>query len=246
MSQLLKALPVGLLIASLVLTCVLAPPASADEVTLKGTVVDMDDKPLQEADVATIWLEGNPAGGVRTDKDGNFELKANHYGRGLAVMVMSKDRKLGAVAVVSPSRMDQPVNLFASKLVEVRGKLTCKDLGAPPPWSNVYVNLMPGNTRVARCMSEEAEFSFRLPAGMFKLHMYGTDVRGYDKSVDIEDGDQGKIDLGDIDLKATPIAKLYDKKLPPWNVTDARGAEKDVKLSDYKGKWVLIEFWFST
>jgi hypothetical protein len=26
-------------------------------------------------------------------------------------------------------------------------------------------------------------------------------------------------------------------------VTDARGVKRDVQLSDFKGKWVLIEFW---
>jgi hypothetical protein len=33
------------------------------------------------------------------------------------------------------------------------------------------------------------------------------------------------------------------KSLPDWTVTDARNAKKDVKLADFKGKWVLLEFW---
>jgi len=40
-----------------------------------------------------------------------------------------------------------------------------------------------------------------------------------------------------------PLAKLYGKEPPPLKITDARGVDKNVKLSDYKGKWVVLEFW---
>lgn len=52
-----------------------------------------------------------------------------------------------------------------------------------------------------------------------------------------------KEDLGCINLEATTFAKLQGKKAPDWNVTEARGLEKGVKVSDFKGKWLLLEFW---
>ena len=48
---------------------------------------------------------------------------------------------------------------------------------------------------------------------------------------------------GTIDLKASTIAKLKGKAAPEWVITDARGVKADVKLADYKGKWVYIKFW---
>src|SRR5262249_51129553 len=32
-------------------------------------------------------------------------------------------------------------------------------------------------------------------------------------------------------------------ELPAWTLADARGVKKDVTLADYRGKWVLVDFW---
>jgi thiol-disulfide isomerase/thioredoxin len=37
--------------------------------------------------------------------------------------------------------------------------------------------------------------------------------------------------------------KHYGEKLPPWHAIDARGVKKDVQISDFKGKWILVYFW---
>ena len=46
---------------------------------------------------------------------------------------------------------------------------------------------------------------------------------------------------------AAPAAAQNELKIgkpaPAWNITDAKGIEKTAKLSDYKGKWVVIEIW---
>jgi hypothetical protein len=55
--------------------------------------------------------------------------------------------------------------------------------------------------------------------------------------------DRPEYDLGILDLKASPIAKLKGKMAPGWDITAARGVKPNVKLSDYKGKWVYLEFW---
>jgi len=46
-----------------------------------------------------------------------------------------------------------------------------------------------------------------------------------------------------IKFKLSPIAHLYGKPAPAWHVTDARGVSKTVQPSDFKGKWVVLEFW---
>ena len=51
------------------------------------------------------------------------------------------------------------------------------------------------------------------------------------------------LDLGTLDLTPTAITRSIGKRLPPWTVTDARGVAKTVTLDDFRGKWVLLEFW---
>ena len=229
------------------LLVVLAPrPALAGEITLKGEVLNAKGKPVKDVEVSATWLDGTAYESARSATNGSFELKARHFGRSLTLLAMNKKRTLGAIAVVESVDIDKPVQLTLSKLVHVHGTFTCEDLDAKPTWTNVYLNFMPGRLRVARFSSEKAEFSFHVPEGTYQLHMYGTDVQGLNRSLDIEEDTKKDLDLGALDLKATPIAKLYGKELPPWTVTDARGVAKDVKLEDYRGKWVLIEFWFST
>ena len=54
---------------------------------------------------------------------------------------------------------------------------------------------------------------------------------------------RAEFDLGTLDLKASALAKLKGKPAPDWNITAARGVKSSAKLSDYKGKWVYLEFW---
>jgi hypothetical protein len=49
-------------------------------------------------------------------------------------------------------------------------------------------------------------------------------------------------DMGTVDRRAT-VFKHKGRELPPWTISDARGVPKTVKYSDFKGKWVLLEFW---
>ncbi len=90
--------------------------------------------------------------------------------------------------------------------------------------------------------TESASFEFVLPAGNYKLGSYGVDVIKVNQSVNLVGGESIK-DLGTIDMKASEIAKLRGKPLPDWVIADARGVKADVKVSDYRGKWLLVEFW---
>ena len=38
-------------------------------------------------------------------------------------------------------------------------------------------------------------------------------------------------------------SQFYGKEPPELAVTDARGVPKGVKLADFRGKWVLLDFW---
>ena len=47
----------------------------------------------------------------------------------------------------------------------------------------------------------------------------------------------------DKDGIAHDYSQFYGKEPPELAVTDARGVSKNVKLADFRGKWVLLDFW---
>jgi len=214
--------------------------AAQEKVSIKGKVLDEDGAPVKGATVATMWDHDHPLEGVETDAEGRFDLPADYYGRGsVGVIVMDKERKRGATSIFSAASFGKERELTIEKLARVSGKFSCKELGTPPPWTNVYVMAQPGDARVAQCDSREAMFSFLLPPGDYKLNMYGSDVNGRDEDILLEEDK----DFGTIDLAATNLAKLYGKPAPKIHVTAARGVKPEVQFGDYKGRYLLVEFW---
>ncbi len=211
---------------------------------IKGQVVDSDGKPAAGADVATFWGADTgamqPFNGVKTDKEGKFTLPLQP-GFAQAVLAMDKDRKSGGFAVADGKSLDKPLDIKLGPLVKLHGNFFCKETNKRPTWTNVYLSVPP-RVRIAQCSSTKAEFSFLLPAGAYQFWGYGSDVQNVNKELTLA-AEKPDVDLKTIDMEATIIARHIGKAPPSWNVTDARGAKKDVKLSDFKGKWVLVEFW---
>lgn len=223
-----------------ILLLIPALAAAQEKVTIKGKVLDAEGAPVAGAAVATMWDHDKPLGGVETDANGCFELPADYYGRGsIGIVVMDKERKRGAVSTFSAQSFGKERELTLENLAKVSGKFSCSELGAPPPWTNVYVYAQPGNARVVQYDSQKAEFSFHLPPGDYKVQMYGSDVKGRNEELLLE----ADKDFGTVDLAATNLAKLYGKPAPAIKVTAARGVKPDVQLKDYKGRYLLVEFW---
>jgi len=224
----------------------LAAPLSlcAQEPTkVTGRVLDAADRPVVEADVATIWAGDTgtmqPVSGVKTNKEGNFSLDLQ-FPFAQSVLAMDKERKNGGMVVVG-AKAPKPVEIKLGPLVKLHGEFFCKELNKRPSWTNVYLTVAP-HIRVAECSSQKAEFSFLMPAGAYHFRGYGSDVQRVDREVALR-VETPDLDLKTIDMEATIIARHVGKAPPTWHVTDARGTKKDVNLSDFKGKWVLVEFW---
>jgi thiol-disulfide isomerase/thioredoxin len=228
----------------------LAGTATAQEsVKLKGRVVDKDGKPVAGVEVAPFWGVAEDGSGkqtgfgaTKTDAEGRFAATVDFYGRAAALMAFDAARTSGGLAVVSPKDANAPVEIRLGPVVRVHGTFESKLLDKPPIWTNVYVNLKPGNIRLIQASSRKAEFSLRLPAGEYDMHGYGSDVTDIHQSLTLAP-DRPDLDLGAIELPASVIAQNRGKVPPAWSVADARGAKKDVTLADYRGKWVLVDFW---
>ena len=210
-------------------------------------VTDADKRPLPDANAALFWQVKDGAmtpssGYVVTDERGKAVLQVDDWSQPRPVMVLSIDRKLGGVLTVSNQNDGKELTVTLGPTVRVKGKLECKELDRRPSWANTMVMPDGFSAQVAQHMGESAEFDFVLPAGKYTLRSYGTDVEDRREVVTLA-SDKREYDLGTVDLKASAIAKLKGKPAPGWKITDARGVKKNSKLSDFKGKWLYLEFW---
>lgn len=236
---LIMALAVGSLIPMVL-------PAEEKQ-SITGQVLDADGKPVVGADVAISWsadtAKMHPFNGVQTDKEGRFSLPSQNA-FGPAIMVLDKERKTGAVAMFKGNFPSPNVQL--RPVVRVHGSIFCKELNKLPPWTTVsiFIDQHPFGANLVQFSPKAKEFSFLLPPGTYRLEAHGSGVEMLRKTLTLSQ-ETPDLDLKVLNMEATVISLHVGKAPPVWKVTDARGAKKEVKLSDFKGKWVLVKFWGS-
>jgi hypothetical protein len=221
------------------------PSAFAGTFTITLKVVDADKKPVAQADAALFWNVKDgamSATGEKTAADGKTVLRVDDWNEKRPLLVLSADRKLGGIVGVSKDDDGKEVSVVLGPTIRLKGRLECKELNNKPAWANATVTADGFRAFFTQDFDDGPAFTFILPAGRYKLVTYGTDVEDAKQEVNLT-ADKPERDLGALDLKASPIAKFKGAPPPEWVVTDARGVKSDVKLSDYKGKWVYVEFW---
>jgi len=219
--------------------------AATFSVTVK--VVDAENKPVPKADVALFWQSKGgmtPVSdrGAATDENGKAMLQVDDWNEKRPVLVLSADRKFGGVVGVSKADDGREVTATLGPTVRVKGELNCTELKSKPKWANTMMTADGFRAHVVQHITESAEFEFILPAGKYGLRSYGTDVLDIRQTITLA-ADTPEFDVGTLDLKASPIAKLKGKPAPGLDITAARGVKPQVKLADYKGKWLYLEFW---
>ncbi|SIO65662.1 AhpC/TSA family protein [Singulisphaera sp. GP187] len=124
------------------------------------------------------------------------------------------------------------------------------------------------STRFVSCGSFEAKFEFRLPPGKYTLQAYSQFAdkdafegelvpdKAFVLGTESTDCDLGRLRLVphrptrqtlEEQAKANgswnDYTQHYGESPPRWHATDARGVSKDVRMADFRGKWVLLDFW---
>jgi thiol-disulfide isomerase/thioredoxin len=221
--------------------------AGSTIVQVAGRVVDRGGKPVAGVRVAEYWFSEQtaplePNRPARTDADGRFSLEVELYGRETVVMAIDSTGGLGGVAIIPAKGPVGPIRIELTPLAEVRGRFTCEESGRSPGETYATMFLAPGNLQMAGGRSRASTFAMRLPPGRYQLRG-GESYRHVGAVRDVTLAPGQAVDLGAIDLKLTPIARLFGKEPPPWHITDARGVPRDVRPSDFKGKWVVLDFW---
>jgi len=222
--------------------------AIADTFSVTVKAVDADKKPVAKAEAALFWnvKDGTmtPADKklIVTDAGGKAVLRVDDWDEKRPLLVLSADRTLGGIVGVSKADDGKEVTVTLGPTVRVKGKLECKELNFKPEWANTTVTADGYRAYFTMDHNKAATFELVLPVGKYTLGSYGTDVENAKQTVTLTNL-RSEFDLGTLDLKASPVAKLRGKTLPEWVIAGARGVKADVKLANYKGKWVYIEFW---
>ncbi|MGP0067661.1 MAG: redoxin domain-containing protein, partial [Isosphaeraceae bacterium] len=230
---------------------------------VSGRVIDEAGRPVVRAEVATMWdamggMQMRAFHAARTDPDGRFQLDVDFWQGHEPFLALDREHKRGGIVIIDENSSGKDLEIRLGPLVRVHGRFSCDELGEPPDWTNVYMNVMPGRLpvprflaklapsplRLAQCTSWEAAFAFLLPPGHYQFHGYSNASEYHDVNRVIElKADQPDLDLGTIDMTPTGLARQYGKPAPALHVTDARGIRKDITLADFRGKWVVLEFW---
>jgi hypothetical protein len=235
-------------VLTLLFPCFAGHAARAESYTVTIQVFGADHKAVSKAEASLFWQVKD---GVMTsvsdesaasDAAGKMVLRFSDRNENRPVLIFSPDRKLGGILGISKTNNGKELTVTLGPTVRARGQLSCSELNAKPKWANTMVTPDGFQSRFAQHMGNSADFNFVLPAGKYSFNSYGSDVGNHTQRVTLV-AENPDLDLGTIDLKATAIAKLKGKPAPTWDVTAARGVKRTAKLSDYKGRWVYLEFW---
>src|SRR4051812_20687209 len=199
-----------------------------------------------------------------SDRDGRFSIEMNE--RFYTLMAMDADRTQGGLTHVSREQADVEIRLHP--LVRISGSFEGPEPGQRPKFSFMEALAPEDETQplgvnfLAGCGSPQGTFAISLPPGRYGLL---TRDDGPHDPLEMEvtlTADKPEVALGVLHLppktrlninekiKSSQTSgamgdykKHFGETLPKWHIVDARGVSKDARLSDFKGKWVLINFW---
>jgi hypothetical protein len=212
-------------------------------------VLDSEGVPVASASLATEWSAGehgmNASSAIRTGEDGRFEGKLELYRMAPVLLLAYDSRRAQAGTARWDPEQPEELEIRLQPTVRVHGSFAIEGSEERPSWTNVYVSTLPEDgaahgDRLLSCQSFEASFDFRLPPGTYAFNGYGTNTLQVNRTLEIGADD---LDLGTLELPQTVVAASIGKPALPWKLSDARGISKDATLADFRGKWVVLEFW---
>ena len=226
--------------------------AIAGDETFKVTfrVVDAEGRPVTDAELSTSWiidaknelkLKGYADSTATSNAEGEAEIAFDDYGwQEIVLLGFSADRRLAGFTVIDRQKEGNTVVIKFTPVATVTATLISSENDSKP-WTNTSVRLNNNSVSFFQFRSYDGQFRFPFPEGTWKFSTYGNGVKpksGEFKTVSGEDYSFGKLDF-----ELTALARLEGKPVPKLEITEARGIDKDFDWADYRGKWVLLEFW---
>jgi len=218
--------------------------------------MDVGGKPVKGARVSTFAGFSARSKDFAPDESGwSYYPKVVSDGDGMAritdkygidcVIARHVGKKLVAIQSVSPEQAKGTVTVTMHPECKVFGRLTSKKLEARNrklTWTNVYLYLNDKRGRPMSCQSDKSEFHFFVSPGTYKLDAYSMDTHAVWKTIAVKPGQQ-ELKIEPIDMPPTRLALLEGQPAPELQDIAAWKNSGPIKLSDLRGKVVLLEFW---
>lgn len=228
---------------------------------IKVTVVGQDGKPVAGAVVASIIkLEdgkpGVPRGNAPTTADDGTLSTRMVQGRKGPLVAYSADGKQAGWTQVSAEGDDLELKLVVGPVGTIKGSMKLPEGKGTITAGSVSVQVpIEGSPRPVNIItiSASSSFEFAAPAGELGIlanpgtptgmpnGMWQYDFIPASKRVNVKAGEE--LDAGELEIGLSGAAKLLGKEFPEWKVTESRNAPAGNQIKDYRGKWVMIEFW---
>lgn len=242
-------------------------PETKATIEVKVKVLDSAGNPAAGAQVGTSWIinEGkNVLGGGNTCDDSGLAVISMdprmkpRLTNGLPVYAINSDGTHGIISMMYADSLDNGVSLSLLPLSAVTGAISKAEVeGAEGGISfSSSTNITVGDKTVnlrgpgTRSIGDEGKLSVMLPAGEHTLSFRSTRSHGWVTALASVDGKGSPVDLGVLEVPVNAQVFYKGKVAPEISVTEARntvtnedGSTGGMTLADYKGKWLVVEFW---
>jgi len=215
------------------------------KVEVEGRVVDEAGNPVARAEVTTTpWLPVDfgrrERAFVRTDEEGRFSATlARSTGPEQALFASVPGGRGGFV--VLPGERASGLTIVLRPLTPVRARVDDSKIPLSPITYSPHVMAVANGALIATSRElGSREVTFLLPPGSYEMHARGM-ARPHQASFEVKAGED--LDLGTLTLEPWPYQELQGRPAPELHIADARGVPKEFKLSDWRGRRVILFFW---
>jgi hypothetical protein len=239
--EMLKSMIAAVLILS---TMAFTWQSQPQEIEVSGRVVDASGKPVGGAEISVygvLWdvkaqdFKFNEP--IKTDVEGRFSKKIKVNMPALSFFAADPTHKQGGFTLVKQENMGA-FEIKIEPLRELRFKIETPALEGEPPFIAGIVARKEGG--MAWLENIGADNKVMVPAGNYDIMFYSPELKGGQAKADLT---AGNADAGTVKMELSVLASLYGKKPPELKVVEGRGVDPKFTLDQYRGKWVILEFW---